>query len=59
MTREEAYYILGLVDEGRPVTPYAIKEAAKVALDVFNELEDLKEEINGVMRTVEAWKRKM
>ena len=58
MTREEAYYILRLVDEGRPVTTYAMKEACKVALEVFDELADLKEEINGVMRTIEAWKKK-
>lgn len=59
MTREEAYYILGLVVEGRPVTNYALKEACKITLEVFEELADLKDEINGVMRTVEGWKKQM
>ena len=57
MTREEAYYILSLIDDGKPVTKYATKEACRIAIEVFNELADLKEEINGVMRTVEGWRK--
>ena len=58
MTREEAYYILTLIDEGRPVTKVATKEACRIALNVFDELEELKAEIDGVIKTVEGWKNK-
>lgn len=57
MTREEAYYILSLIDEGKPVTMLATKEACRIALNVFDELDELRAEIDGVLRTVEGWKK--
>lgn len=58
MTKEEAYYILSLVVDGKPVTKLAMQEAARIAIKSMDELEDLKDEINGVISTVESWKRR-
>lgn len=59
MTREEAYYILTLIDEGRPVTKLATKEAARIALNAMDELEQLQREIDAVFVTVEGWKKRI
>lgn len=58
MTREEAYYILGLIAEGQPVTKLAMKEAAKIAINNMDELDSLRNEIDSVIATVESWKRR-
>ena len=58
MTKEEAYYILSLIVNGEPVTKLAMKEAARIAIKSMDELEDLKNEINGVISTVESWKKR-
>lgn len=59
MTREEAYYILELIADGKPVTKLATKEAARIALSVMDELDDLHAEIDGVIKTVEGWRKKV
>ena len=58
MTREEAYYILGLIAEGQAVTKLAMKEAAKIAINNMDELDSLRDEIDCVFATVESWKRR-
>ena len=58
MTREEAYYILTLICDGSPVTRQAMKEAARIALNNMDELDNLRNEIDAVFTTVKNWKNR-